>query len=225
MQVASLRADAAHRDAAEQRKIDAAILAVEEREAEKRRVEEAAKESARRADEAVAVEAARAADAAKRLVEDRALLARLKPMREACLEGMSTHGGMVANCEKWLADAATSPKSDDAAARRTQDETAERNRSLLATSQSELSQCKSRLTVLELAIRQLSRRIGSHDESSEGAPMGPEEAKSVLLRLERQRETLVADLDEAPPETDVRASTEWRTVLDLAIAEAGRPAR
>jgi len=220
-QVAALRADNAHREQAETRKIDAAVLAAEDREAEKRHADATTSAAAnaaavRRADDAVAAEASRQADAAKRLVEDRALLARLKPMRETCVERAATHRGMLETCDKWLETAAKTPGPVDV-------EAEARNRTLKASSLSELSQSQSRLVVIDLAMRQLSRRIGDPVPPPPNPPMGEAETRSLLTRLESQRTALVAEMDAAPAETDVRASTEWRKVLDLAVAEVGRP--
>jgi hypothetical protein len=217
LQVAALRADAAHRAEAETRTIDAAVLAAEDREAEKRRAETANLAAVRRGDDAVAAEAARQAEAAKRLVEDRALLARLKPMRDACVERAATHRGMLETCDKWLENAAKAPGPVDV-------EAEARNRTLKASSLSELSQSQSRLAVIDLAMRQLSRRIGDPVPPAPNPPMGEAETRSLLTRLESQRTALVAEMDAAPAGTDVRTSTEWRTVLDLAIAEVGPPA-
>jgi hypothetical protein len=151
-------------------------------------------------------------------VQDRALLARLKPMRDACVERAATHRGALETCDKWLEDASKAPGPVDV-------EAEARNRTLKANSLSELSQSQSRLAVIDLAMRQLSRRIGDPVPPPSNPPMGEAETRSMLTRLESQRTALVAEMDAAPPETDVRASTEWRTVLDLAIAEVGRPAR
>jgi hypothetical protein len=221
VQVAALRADSAHRDAAETRKIDAAVLAEEDRAAEKKRADapnQANLAAVKRADDAVAAEAARQAEAARRLVEDRALLARLKPMREECVEKATTHSGVIETCDKWLDDAAKTPGAADPAADA-------RNRTLKANSQSELSQAKSKLLVIDLAMRQLSRRVGDPVPPPANPPMGEIETRSLITHFETQKTALVSEMENAPEGTDVRASTEWRTVLDLAIAEVGQPKR
>jgi len=221
-QVAALRADSAHRAEAETRQIDAAVLAAEDRaaadrESEKKRTEAAGAAAAKSADDAVAAEAARQAEAAKRLVEDRALLARLKSLHQACVEKATTHRSTVATCDKWLEDAAKTPGAVDV-------EAEARNRALKATSLSELSQSQSRIVVIDLAMRQLSRRIGDPVPPPPAPAMGEAETRSLLARIESQRTALVAELDAAPPEADVRAPTEWRKVLEHAIAEVRQPA-